>query len=580
MTAAAAPAAERTRWGARVLVAAISDTSLYVPPLAFALLVVIMWIPFGLRNGMPYETGFPYASETSSLLGGFVYRGDELRPYTSVFYHLAYLIGQHTGHAGSFVPYQLVYAALWWARGFLVFLILVPFFGRSSVVPFLAGALTIVHAADHALNWVGQLNQFGMMFWLLLAIWLLVRSLLAKNIVFAAALCSGAAGATYMCLWSYESGIFTILLAPILLVTVRPALRSRDRLALVGFFYIAPAYYIVLSFNRYIGGTGSTYQEAVSRHDMSVGTLASDLLFNLRTSVAFWHWGDPMPSASSHSMRLLGAGAAAAIVGAGVLTYWRHRENVPERRTLVVLASTGAVLLVLSFPAYLVLTSARLVWRTQFLSGIGFGVMAAALAMLAATYVRNRVGSLLIALGLAASVAYFGAAASYKEAHFHYTIWLRHKHAIEEVLEAAPHLKAGTVVVYTGVPSTADPFGDTMWFDMALRLAYPSVPLAGVYFRDAGAAAPGASLVLRRGFWDRTLKGYPPLIDHVPLARTLFIRYSTGETRTLARLPSFLADAVGPARYLRHSVVDGQRPDQRALRRYGPLDIQEQRNDS
>jgi hypothetical protein len=578
MTAAAAPAAERMRWRARELVDAISDVSLYFPPLAFALLVLIMWLPFGPRNGMPYETGFPYSSETTTWFTGFFFRGDDLRPYTSVFYQLAYLIGQHTGHAGSFVPYQLVYAALWWARGLLVFLILVPFFGRSNVVPFLAGALTIVHAADHALNWVGQLNQFGMMFWLLLAIWLLLRSLLARNIAIAAALCFAAVLATRMCLWSYESSLFILLLAPILLVVVRPAFRSRDRLALVGVFYIVPAYYIVLSLNRYAGGSGSTYQEAVSRDHLSVGTLASDLVFNVRTSLDFWNWGEPMPSASSHSMRLLGAGAAATIVGAGMLMYWRRRERVPERRTLVVLASTGAVLLVLSFPAYLILTSARSVWRTQFLSGIGFGAMAAALVTLAATYVRNRFVSLLVALGLAASVAYFGAAASYKEAHFHYTIWLLHKHAIEEVLEAAPHLKPDTVVVYTGVPSTADPFGDTMWFDLALRLAYPNVPLAGVYFRDTGVPAPGASLRLRGGFWDRTGQGSPPLLDHVPLTHTLLIRYSTGETRTLARLPSFLARAARPARYVPHSMSDGQPPDERALRRYGPLDFREQRN--
>jgi hypothetical protein len=578
MTAAAGAAAARVRWTARGLVEAISAAGLYVAPLAFALLVLIMWLPFGPRNGMPYETGFPYSSETTSWFAGFFYRGDDLRPYTSVFYHLAYLIGQHTGHAGSFVPYQLVYAALWWARGLLVFLILVPFFERNSVVPFLAGALTIVHASDHALNWVGQLNQFGMIFWLLLAIWLLVRSLLAKHIASAGVLCFGAVCAVYMCLWSYESGLFIIVLTPILVVLFRPAFRSFDRLALVGIFYIVPAYYIVLSFDRYVGGTGSTYQEAVSRDDLSVGTLSSDLVFNVRTSLEFWNWGEQMPSASSHSMRLLGAGAAAAILGVGGLMYWRRRETLHERRALVALAATGALLLVLSFPAYLLLTSARLVWRTQFLSGIGFGVMAAALAVLAATFVRNRAVSLLVALGLAATVSYFGAAASYKEAHFHYGIWLRHKHAIEEVLEAAPHLKPETVVVYTGVPSTADPFGDTMWFDMALRLAYPNVPLAGIYFRDGGAPAPGASLKLRRGFWEKTDKGYPPLIEHIPLARTLFIRYSTGETQTLAHLPSFLARAAGAARYVPRLVADKQPPDERALRRYGPLDLRERSN--
>jgi hypothetical protein len=261
-----------------------------------------------------------------------------------------------------------------------------------------------------------------------------------------------------------------------------------------------------------------------------------------------------------------------------LLLFWRRSEAVRERRALVTLAAIGAALLILSFPAYLLLTSARSVWRTQFLSGIGFGVMAAAVVALVASYVRNRFASLLVALGLAGGVAYFGAAASYKEAHFHYTIWLRHKHAIEEVLEAAPHLKPDSVVVYTGVPSTADPFGDTMWFDFALRLAYPTVPVAGVYFRDAGTSAPGASLRLRRGFWESTGQGSPAMINHVPLANTLFFRYRTGEPATLARVPSFLAGATGSGRFVPNSLTDGQAPDPRALRRYGPLDFQERRN--
>jgi hypothetical protein len=578
MTAAAADAVARMRWSVRGLAAAICEASAYVAPVVFALLVVIMWLPFGPRNGMPYETGFPYSSETTSWFQGFVYHGDDLRPFTSVFYHLAYLIGQHTGHAGSFVPYQLVYAALWWARGVLVFLILVPFFGRRSAVPFLAGALTIVHASDHALNWVGQLNQFGMMFWLLLAIWLLVRSLLAKNLALAIALCFGAACATYMCLWSYESGLFILMLAPIVLIVVRPALRSFDRLALVAIFYVVPAYYIALSVNRYVGGAGTTYQEAVSRHDLSAGPLASDFLFNVRTSIEFWDWAKTMPPASLSSMHLVGVAAAVTIVGAGVLMYWRRDDKLRDRRALVVLAAVGAITLMLSFPAYLLLTSARSVWRTQFLSGIGFATMAGALAVFAATYIRSRVGSLLVALCLAATVAYFGAGASYKAAHFHYTIWLRHKHAIQEVLEAAPHLKPDTVVVYTGVPAAADPFGDTMWFDMALRLAYPGVPIAGVYFRGGGTPAPGASLSLRHGYWETTNKGYPPLLDHIPVANTLFIRYSTGETHALARLPSFLARVAAPSRYSRRSVVDGEPPDIRALHRYGPLDLHEKTN--
>jgi hypothetical protein len=39
-----------------------------------------------------------------------------------------------------------------------------------------AGALVIVHSSDGALQWVGQMNQFGFIFWMLLAFYLLTRA--------------------------------------------------------------------------------------------------------------------------------------------------------------------------------------------------------------------------------------------------------------------------------------------------------------------------------------------------------------------------------------------------------------------
>src|SRR5207248_994307 len=103
---------------------------------------------------------------------------------------------------------------------------------------------------------------------------------------------------------------FIVVLVPIVFVTVRRAFRSPYKLALIGIFYIVPAYYVVLSLNRYIGGGGSTYQEAVSRHDLTIKIFMSDLLFNVKTTAEYWRWGYQMPPASAHSMHLLGVAAA------------------------------------------------------------------------------------------------------------------------------------------------------------------------------------------------------------------------------------------------------------------------------
>jgi hypothetical protein len=70
-----------------------------------------------------------------------------------------------------------VYALLWWGRGFLFFLLFSRLIPQYFLFNYLVGSLIIVHASDQALNWVGQLNQFGMIFWMLLAFYMLVRSL-------------------------------------------------------------------------------------------------------------------------------------------------------------------------------------------------------------------------------------------------------------------------------------------------------------------------------------------------------------------------------------------------------------------
>jgi hypothetical protein len=232
------------------------------------------------------------------------------------------------------------------------------------------------------------------------------------------------------------------------------------------------------------------------------------------------------------------------------------------------------VLLVASFPAYLLLDSARGLWRTQFLSGIGFGIAVAAAICLTASVLGRHRWRVAAALILTAVVAYFGATASYGTARFHYQIWDRHRDAIAQIVEIAPRFKPDSVIVYTGVPRSADPFGDTMWFDLALKLAYPVDAPTGEYFLDDGTAAPGANLAYRKGRWVETGKGMTPWADDATLSNTVFFSYGRGRAHLLATPPSRFrtgngnATAYHPARLIEHSPPDG-----RAIRRYGPLHV-------
>ncbi|TAJ75773.1 hypothetical protein EPO44_21815, partial [bacterium] len=170
---------------------------------AFFFIVLVLWAPFGLKSGMPYETTSVYLSETRSLIRGF-FRADWLRVHIGFFYHISYLLAELFGIDGSFLTYQIVYALLWWGRGILVFLILHKLIPQHPLFNYLIGALVILHASDHALNWVGQMHQFGMIFWMLLSFYMLVCVLKEQAAVRSTHLVLSLFLA-FMSLWSYES---------------------------------------------------------------------------------------------------------------------------------------------------------------------------------------------------------------------------------------------------------------------------------------------------------------------------------------------------------------------------------------
>src|SRR5277367_1427359 len=213
------------------------DRAVWIGAGFYGAIVLVLWLPFNLHGGMPYETGFVYTSEISRWWNGFLFGADWTRIHTSTFFQVGYLLGELTGFGGSYVPYQIVYAALWFARGLLMFLIvrrLLPGFNAFSYV---AGGLVLLHSSDLATGWVGQMPQAAYIFWMLAAFYLLVRGLDERSGVCLtfAIFCEA------MALWTYESPIAIILIAPLLLRRMRPA-SMRKPIWLI--WYAIPAVYL------------------------------------------------------------------------------------------------------------------------------------------------------------------------------------------------------------------------------------------------------------------------------------------------------------------------------------------------
>ena len=332
----------------------------FVVAFCYLAIVLALWLPFGPHSGLPYETGFVYTSEISTWWNGFVHGADHLRFYTSLFYQVAYLMGELSGFGGSFVPYQIVYAALWWARGFLVFLIGRRLTPGYDLFWYLAGALVLVHSSDDAAGWVGLLNQSGYTFWMPLAFYMLVAAFQQINRQRVLACVLLAVFFEHLSLWSYESQIVILLAAPLLLARfVRPAVAAVDRRSLPHGTLSRPSTLWRRSGNMRIRSDTPTSNRCCENPGR-IGQMLSDWLFNMSASVRFWAWAGTQPSHADAGQ--LAAPAALAVVAflCGIaLVAWISGTRIPTRRTLWTVMLVGAALLALSFPAYLILESAR-----------------------------------------------------------------------------------------------------------------------------------------------------------------------------------------------------------------------------
>jgi hypothetical protein len=134
----------------------------------------------------------------------------------------------------------------------------------------------------------------------------------------------------------------------------------------------------------------------------------------------------------------------------------------------------------------------------------------------------------------------------------------------------APKVKPKTLIVLVDIPKNADPFGDNMWFDVALRLAYPGNVVSGLYFYAGGTPSPGSNLVFRSGKWELTNNGFPTLLSGAGVSQTLFIQYDeNGCAKLRDAVPSFLRQNNSNQVYAPSSLIEKGSPSLRAARRYG-----------
>jgi hypothetical protein len=553
--------------------------------LAASILVVIgLWGIFGLFTGFSVETVVVYQSDIAQGIRGFIYWADPLRKFLSLFYHLSYILGSSVGDRGSYVPYQLVYGSLWVLRSLLTYLIVMRLMPNYPALAFFAGLFAALHAADNGLNFVGQLHQFGFVFLMLLSFLFMLLALDSSSRVTTIAWAMGSAFSGYLSLWTYESPLPVMLLFPI-----AAGLLRRDvpfgRLSLVSIIYLIPILIFVgENAQRYLtssGGGANTYQASVSRHDFSIGALASDLWLHLANSVVPWNWPHAYISWRRipeymiafvpvlTAIVLLAPIAVSKEQGSSQAFSWSPR--------LLLFAFISFAMLCASYLVVLIFAENRQLFRTEFLPSFASSCLLSAGLYAALGLVRGRALRNVIAISVLVVVGSFSTFAGVNSGLLWQAHWERHRHLISSIISNAPGVKDGTLVILRNVDPKNDPFGYNMWFDVGLRLAYPDTKVAGIYLLADNRPTPWMNIDVENGEPHLLSNGFPTLFHETPhpgISHVIAFDYdpTNGEANPVRAGAIKVGDDEVSAALSDFCVaIRSLKPDPVAVRRYWPI---------
>jgi hypothetical protein len=140
---------------------------------------------------------------------------------------------------------------------------------------------------------------------------------------------------------------------------------------------------------------------------------------------------------------------------------------------------------------------------------------------------------------------------------------------MRRILQSAPSVKPNTVIVLVNVARDDDPFGHNMWLDLAVRLVYPGIPVAGTYFFADGAPSPGGNLHVEGDHWKWDGTGFAPLVWSTGIANTVIVNQNpTADDGLVKTMPAFLCGFKCAATLYNPTTVIAGTISPRAARRY------------
>jgi hypothetical protein len=108
-----------------------------------------------------------------------------------------------------------------------------------------------------------------------------------------------------------------------------------------------------------------------------------------------------------------------------------------------------------------------------------------------------------------------------------------------------------------------------MWLDLALRLAYPHIRVAGIYFYTDGTPGPGDNLKAEGERWKWDGKGLRPMVVDTAISDTVIVDFDPSGHGTLAKImPSFVCEGDCAAGLYNPAAVITGPISPRTVRRY------------
>ena len=409
--------------------------------LSLAALTAILWLPFGLNVMGIREEWITRAFFADSTEWG----GAELVTRPGVVPMIA---AAHYLTPDSFVAYNLLHAAFFFGKGFLLYLLLRRLLPLGAVIALLAAALFIVYPADAGLMTLRATHIHGAVFFYLLALYLLLRYWdrprpLTLALMWLALGISASA---------YEAGYALIAASPLLLLWLEK--RLSRRVVRVALLWYLPPLLALANLAYQMSAQPLSIQNRVLEAGIAAGGRdGTSFLGEIVSGVALaferhfllgWQQAASLIGQNRLYAALGGAAAALLFIAALLLRPPSSRETARPigwfGRWAGLLVAVGIIVVFLGIVVYLPTTRRYVDWRVYYYSSAGAALAVSAAAMFLSRLAGRRLAYTVFSLLLSALIGLSVVRALHQHAGFR-DVGLDEQYLLGSIAAQAPALE-------------------------------------------------------------------------------------------------------------------------------------------